>query len=155
MSWALSHSGWCVPLHSPPPLIMSSGEALLESAGKRPVDAANRALGEVFALITLPFTCFTLFLHHLIRYLCYLQSLEKKVLHITLAWGHLLQSPRFPHTSWCPLMAGGWGSNVNNPFGRLWIQRMVSTSLWLLYLGKQRLLRGIQHSFANWFPNNF
>lgn len=53
----------------PPPLIMSSGEALLESAWKRPVDVANRALGEVFALITLPFTCLTLFLHHLIRFI--------------------------------------------------------------------------------------
>ena len=59
-----------VLIFSPPPLILTSGEALLESAGKRPVEAVNRALGEAFALVTIPLTCFTLFLHHLLRYCC-------------------------------------------------------------------------------------
>ncbi|XP_045110231.1 uncharacterized protein LOC123504046 [Portunus trituberculatus] len=61
----------------PPPLILTSGEALLESAGKRPVEAVNRALGESFAVITLPLTCVILFLHHLLRFV--LQGLVRPV----------------------------------------------------------------------------
>ncbi|KAK8393420.1 hypothetical protein O3P69_013423 [Scylla paramamosain] len=61
----------------PPPLILTSGETLLESAGKRPVEAVNRALGESFALITLPLTCVILFLHHLLRFI--LQGLVRPI----------------------------------------------------------------------------
>ncbi|XP_053644481.1 hepatoma-derived growth factor-related protein 2-like isoform X2 [Cherax quadricarinatus] len=50
-----------------PPLILTIGETPLESEGKKALETINRAMGEVFALVTFPFTCFTLFLHHLLR----------------------------------------------------------------------------------------
>lgn len=53
----------------PPPLVLSVGETVLESAGKKPVEVTNRALGEIFAFITFPFTCFALFFHHLLRFI--------------------------------------------------------------------------------------
>ncbi|XP_037783023.1 uncharacterized protein LOC119579331 [Penaeus monodon] len=53
----------------PPPLVLSVGETILESAGKKPVEITNRALGEIFAFITFPFTCFALFFHHLLRFI--------------------------------------------------------------------------------------
>ncbi|KAK8734918.1 hypothetical protein OTU49_005727 [Cherax quadricarinatus] len=49
-----------------PPLILTIGETPLESEGKKALETINRAMGEVFALVTFPFTCFTLFLHHLL-----------------------------------------------------------------------------------------
>nr|XP_045606034.1 uncharacterized protein LOC123763136 isoform X2 [Procambarus clarkii] len=61
-----------------PPLILTAGETSLESAGKKSVEAVNRAMGEAFALITFPFTCFTLFLHHLIRF--FLQGVLRPLL---------------------------------------------------------------------------
>lgn len=65
-----------------PPLILTVRESLVESAGKKPVEAVSRAMGEAFALITFPFTCFTLFLHHLLRFL--LQGVVRPLLVDTL-----------------------------------------------------------------------
>ncbi|KAG7168327.1 hypothetical protein Hamer_G002351 [Homarus americanus] len=51
-----------------PPLILSIGETSLQFAGKKPLEAINRVMGEVFAMVTFPFSCFTLFIHHLLRF---------------------------------------------------------------------------------------
>ncbi|XP_042865937.1 uncharacterized protein LOC122249278 [Penaeus japonicus] len=53
----------------PPPIVLTVGETILESAGKKPVEVTNRALGEIFAFITFPFTCLALFFHHFLRFL--------------------------------------------------------------------------------------
>ncbi|KAK3865257.1 hypothetical protein Pcinc_029124 [Petrolisthes cinctipes] len=58
-----------------PPLIMAAGEASLNSFVKSSMIAVNRAIGESFAIITFPFTCIALFIHHFLRFL--LQGLLK------------------------------------------------------------------------------
>ncbi|XP_076031266.1 uncharacterized protein LOC143019500 isoform X5 [Oratosquilla oratoria] len=57
------------PQTSLPPLILSTQSFDMVVAGNKPIENINRALSETFAIITFPFTCFVLFMHHLFRFL--------------------------------------------------------------------------------------
>ncbi|XP_064117098.1 uncharacterized protein LOC135222773 [Macrobrachium nipponense] len=57
------------------PLILSLGQTSIEAAGKKPIDAMNKAISEACTFLTFPVFFFSLLLHHVIRF--FLQGLIK------------------------------------------------------------------------------
>ncbi|XP_066976007.1 uncharacterized protein [Macrobrachium rosenbergii] len=57
------------------PLILSLGQMSVEAAGKKPIDAMNKAISEACTFLTFPVFFFSLLLHHVIRF--FLQGLIK------------------------------------------------------------------------------